>query len=169
MAQLQDVEELKSDLEPEEYESTKKETIASLKEFKLMLEKTMRGDMTLVSELGAMQLAIQAAVSDAFKTPEVIQLFAKKGTSELRQRLDNLKRDLHLGKISQGVYVGQAVEILTALKTLGEKLTAEEIVFVEKNRSAALADFEKVDSEMGALSKQALLSTAGAQIKKAKD
>ena len=31
--------------------------------------------------------AIQAAISDAFKTPEVIRLFAKKQPGQLRQRL----------------------------------------------------------------------------------
>jgi hypothetical protein len=36
------------------------------------------GNMTLVDELGSIQLAIQAAVSQAFHTPEVIKLFAKK-------------------------------------------------------------------------------------------
>jgi len=36
--------------------------------------------MTLVDEFGGMQLAIQAAVSEAFKTPEVIKMFAKKGS-----------------------------------------------------------------------------------------
>ena len=88
----------------------------------------------------------------------------------MRQRLDNLKRDQHLGKISQSQYTTQAVEILTALRTLGENLSAEEVSFVEKNKSAALADFEKVEkADMGVGSKQAVLNAAGAQIKKAKD
>ena len=43
--------------------------------------------MTLVNELNRMQLAIQAAISEAFKTPEVIRLFAKKQPGQLRQRL----------------------------------------------------------------------------------
>eukprot|EP01089_Gocevia_fonbrunei_P000625 TRINITY_DN10622_c0_g1_i1.p1 TRINITY_DN10622_c0_g1~~TRINITY_DN10622_c0_g1_i1.p1 ORF type:complete len:195 (-),score=56.29 TRINITY_DN10622_c0_g1_i1:44-628(-) len=167
VTQLQDVEELKEDLDEDEYESTKSETLAQMKEFKLMLEKTIKGDMTLVNDLGAIQLAIQAAVSEAFKTPEVIKLFAKKGTSELRTRLANLQRDQHLGKISQGTYTQQAAEILTALKTLGEKLSAEELSFVENNKTAALAAFERVESssDIGAASKKAVLSAAGTQIK----
>lgn len=43
--------------------------------------------MTLVNELNRMQLAIQAAISEAFKTPEVIRMFAKKQPGQLRQRL----------------------------------------------------------------------------------
>lgn len=35
--------------------------------------------------------AIQAAVSEAFKTPEVIKLFAKKEPGQLRDRLEELK------------------------------------------------------------------------------
>jgi hypothetical protein len=34
-----------------------------------------------------MQIAIQAAISDAFQTPEVIQMFAKKELPQLKQRL----------------------------------------------------------------------------------
>ena len=35
--------------------------------------------------------AIQAAVSEAFKTPEVIGMFAKKQPGQLRERLNELK------------------------------------------------------------------------------
>ncbi len=43
--------------------------------------------MTLVNELNRMQLAIQAAISEAFKTPEVIRMFARKQPGQLRNRL----------------------------------------------------------------------------------
>ena len=39
----------------------------------------------------AMQ-AIQAAISEAFKTPEVIRMFAKKQPGQLRQRLADVRR-----------------------------------------------------------------------------
>lgn len=35
--------------------------------------------------------AIQAAISQAFKTPEVIKLFAKKDQGSLRARLDDIQ------------------------------------------------------------------------------
>lgn len=38
--------------------------------------------------------AIQAAISDAFKTPEVIRLFAKKQPGQLRQRLTDVRPHL---------------------------------------------------------------------------
>ena len=44
------------DLEPEEYEETKKETIEQLKEFNQSLSKMKEGNMTLVDELNRMQL-----------------------------------------------------------------------------------------------------------------
>ena len=50
--------------------------------------------MTLVNELNRMQLAIQAAISEAFKTPEVIRLFAKKQPGQLRQRLAEVMNDV---------------------------------------------------------------------------
>ena len=68
--------------------------------------------------------AIQAAISNAFKTPEVIKMFAKKQPGQLRERLANLKRDVKLQKITDGVFNQQAVEILTALKKLGDEVTS---------------------------------------------
>lgn len=129
----------REELDDEEYEETKKETLEQLSEFNESLKKLMSGNMTLVDELGGMQLvrhwntqntksiclkvgneekelvlqrehffvgycwgcasdtyifillilcqAIQAAISQAFKTPEVIRLFAKKQPGQLRTRL----------------------------------------------------------------------------------
>ena len=37
--------------------------------------------------------AIQAAISEAFKTPEVIRLFAKKQPGKLRQRLSEVRTE----------------------------------------------------------------------------
>lgn len=109
-----------------------------------------------------MQLATQAAISQAFKTPEVIKLFALKQPSQLRQRLDQLQvrnthrrpvgpfllvfrgrhflldqggplwmrrlrppppqqRDKTLGKISKAQAQQQGLEVLIALKRLGDK------------------------------------------------
>ena len=77
----------RDDLDADEYEETKTETLEQLKEFNDSLAKMKGGDMTLVNELNQMQLAIQAAISEAFKTPEVIRMFAKKQPGQLRQRL----------------------------------------------------------------------------------
>ena len=77
----------RADLDEDEYEETKSETLEQLKEFNESLMKMRGGNMTLVNELNRMQLAIQAAISEAFKTPEVIRMFAKKQPGQLRQRL----------------------------------------------------------------------------------
>lgn len=77
MAQLQDLEEMKSDLDAAEYAQTKRDTLEQLAEFEASLKKMMGGNMTLVTELGAYQLALQAAVRGAF-SPEVAKMFAKR-------------------------------------------------------------------------------------------
>ena len=81
----------RDDLDADEYEETKRETLEQLKEFNESLTKMKGGDMTLVNEVNRMQLAIQAAISEAFKTPEVIRLFAKKQPGQLRQRLSEVR------------------------------------------------------------------------------
>ena len=64
-------------------------------EFKGSLSKLAGGDVSLVDHVNAMQLAIQAAISDAFKTPEVLRLFVKKQPGQLRQRVDQVRHHIH--------------------------------------------------------------------------
>jgi hypothetical protein len=52
----------------------------------------------------------------------VIKLFAKKQPGQLRQRLTALQRDMKLGKVTPDSYTQQAVEILAALRKLGEQV-----------------------------------------------
>uniref|UniRef100_A0A0B6Y8Z4 Beta-catenin-interacting ICAT domain-containing protein n=1 Tax=Arion vulgaris TaxID=1028688 RepID=A0A0B6Y8Z4_9EUPU len=165
MQQLTDLEECKADLEPEEYEETKNETVEQLKEFQANLNKMMQGNLSLVDELSGMQLAIQAAISDAFKTPEVIRLFAKKQPGQLRTRLADINRDEKIGKLSKQAAVQQSVEILMALKKLGEPLTAAEVAYLHQNSSGSLKEFEKVSADMGTGEK--VLAVAGSQVEKA--
>merc|ERR1719412_2351265 len=78
-----------------------------LEEFQAFLDRTLKGDMTLIDEFGAVQLAISAAIAKAFKTPEVIRLFGEKDKKNLRDRLDNITRDFKVKKITRKKYEGQ--------------------------------------------------------------
>ena len=77
-----------------------------------------------------------------------------------------MQRDLKVGKLPQNAYNQQAVEILTALRKLGEKvrvccchwlwiilynaqLSPVELEFLTTHTSAALAEFEKVSPQTG--------------------
>ena len=51
-----------------------------------------KGDLCLVDSVGAMQLAIQAAISEAFKTPEILKMFAKAEPGNLRNKLSKIER-----------------------------------------------------------------------------
>uniref|UniRef100_H3DCI0 Leucine zipper and CTNNBIP1 domain containing n=2 Tax=Tetraodon nigroviridis TaxID=99883 RepID=H3DCI0_TETNG len=165
MQQLQDLEECREELDEEEYEETKKETLEQLHEFNDSLKKIMTGDMTLVDELSGMQLAIQAAISQAFKTPEVIRLFAKKQPGQLRTRLAEMDRDVIVGKLPRDVYTQQKMEILTALRKLGEKLTADDEAFLSENATATLSQFEKVTPTLGSEDKIMALASSGVKTK----
>jgi hypothetical protein len=56
LSQLEDLEAEKDNLEPEEYQDMRNDTIEQLREFKKSLEKMMAGNMTLVNELNGVQL-----------------------------------------------------------------------------------------------------------------
>lgn len=163
--QLADLEEAKDDLDADEYEETKQETMDQLSEFKESLDNMVGGNLSLVDQLSGMQLAIQAAISKAFKTPEVIRMFAKKQPGQLRQRLAEIRRDEKVGKLSGDIATQQSVEILTALKKLGESLTPEEESYLQSNSSASLKQFEQVSGDLASGDK--VLAVASSQVKQA--
>eukprot|EP00071_Canis_lupus_P020666 XP_013969397.1 protein LZIC isoform X3 [Canis lupus familiaris] len=133
MQQLQDLEECREELDADEYEETKKETLEQLSEFNDSLKKIMSGNMTLVDELSGMQL---------------------------------MDRDLMVGKLERGLYTQQKVEILTALRKLGEKLTADDEAFLSANAGAILSQFEKVSTDLGSGDK--VLALASFEVEKTK-
>lgn len=153
MAQLADLEECKGELDPEEYEEVHKDTIEQLNEFHSSLSRMTSGDMTLVDSFSAMQLAIQAAISQAFKTPEVIQMFAKKQPDQLREKLSQIERDQKIGKIALDSYTQQKAEILSALQKLGESLTAAEQTFLDSHASVLMKNFDQITDETGSSQK----------------
>lgn len=56
LAQLEDLEELRADIDDDEYEEVKQDTIEQLQEFQATLDRMMKGDMSLVDKLGKFQL-----------------------------------------------------------------------------------------------------------------
>lgn len=131
------------------------------------MARLMSGDVTLVDSLGSMRIAIQAAISKAFRTPEVIKMFAKKDSGQLRGRLNAITMNMKLGKLTREQGTMQAVEVLVALKKLGEKLSPDEQNFLDQNRSAVMAEFEQVSAEIGTGAQSKILSSAATQIKRA--
>lgn len=126
----------------EEYNETKQETLEQLKELNVSVSKLKEGNLSLIDNVNSIQLAIQAAISNAFQTPEVIQMFAKKQQPQLRQRLAEIEQMLKLGKIDVQLGLRQKVEILCALQKLAEKLTDEENKFLAANLSNNMKEFE---------------------------
>ena len=60
-----------------------------------------------------------------------------------------INRDSKIGKIPKEQATQQTVEILTALKKLGDKLNPEEEAFLQSNSSSSLKEFEQVSSDLG--------------------
>lgn len=134
----------------EEYNETKQETLDQLKELNQSASKLKEGNLSLIDQVNSIQLAIQAAISNAFQTPEVIQMFAKKQQPQLRQHLADLEQNIKLGKtkdIQQALR--QKVEILCALQKLGEKLTDEENKFLASNINNNMKEFEIASTNIG--------------------
>ena len=112
ITQLADLEEMKADLDEDEYTSTKTETLQQLKEFEKSLQKTLAGNLSLVDSLSAVRLAIQGAISNAFKTPEVIRMFANKQPAQLRFKLAALQREHKLKTVDKLSFTSQVMQIM---------------------------------------------------------
>ena len=67
---------MREELEDDEYDEIHKDTTEQMEEIETQLNKLMEGNLGLTTELGAMKMAIHAAIKRAFKTPAVIALFA---------------------------------------------------------------------------------------------
>jgi len=85
-----------------------------MKEFEVYLNKLLSGNITLIDQFGSVQLAIQTAIRNAFKSPEVGRMFAKKENGALRSKLASCDQDLKLGKITLQVYNDMTGKYLTS-------------------------------------------------------
>lgn len=132
--QLADLEECKNDFDEGEYESSKLDTIEQLKDFNERLSKMASGNMTVDDEIAQMQRTTQAAISEAFKTPAVIKMFANKEPEQLRQRLDQIERDIKLGKCPN---LNEKLEVLRALRHLNEQLNPDQLQFILDHETKA--------------------------------
>ncbi len=65
--------------------------------------------------------------------------------------LFQIDRDAKIGKLATDIATQQKVEILTALKKLGETLKPEEEAFLQSYGSASLKEFDKVTGDIGKL------------------
>lgn len=80
-----------------------------LKEYLVLIRKSFITHLYIIQSLSCFFQAIQAAISQAFKTPEVIQMFAKKQPDQLREKLSQIERDQKIGKLSLDIYEQQKV------------------------------------------------------------
>eukprot|EP01039_Chlorochromonas_danica_P008288 gene8288-9138_t len=146
LTQLADVEQMKDELDEEEYQTTRKETIEQLEEFEQSLKKMLTGNMTLIDQVNAAQLAIQTAIRNA-DSAEILKMFVKKENGSLRTKLSQLESDHRLGRITRDIYETQAADIIGLLDKLKEPLTPAERQLLEKNRKD-LDNYESANVEI---------------------
>jgi hypothetical protein len=77
-------------------------------------------------------------------------MFALKQPKQLREHIEQIKRDGLLGKKPAEKSNTEMLECIMALKKLGEQLTPEETQFLQENRTRAMSMFEEVDEDQEA-------------------
>lgn len=101
------------------------------------------GNMSLVDQMGAVQLAIQSAIRSS-TSPEILNMFIKRENGSLRSRLASLESDHKLGRIPTDSYQSQAVEIIQMLDKLKEPLSASEQELLRKVSQRIPAIFQRI-------------------------
>ncbi|PIO65059.1 Beta-catenin-interacting protein ICAT [Teladorsagia circumcincta] len=134
MNQLSDLEEERSNMDAKEYEELKSETMEQLQDLSRTLEKMTGGAITVIDNLTATRMAVRAAISQAFRTPEIVALFARKQPAALRQKLIVMDNDLRMQKITEKEHHARKLEILTALVNLKEGLSDDEKAFLKQQK-----------------------------------
>ncbi|VDM10374.1 unnamed protein product [Wuchereria bancrofti] len=135
-------------LDNDEYLEMKNETVEQLKELERTLDRMKCGDFSLTDELTATKMAIQNAISQAFKTPEIVAIFAKKEPALLRQKLMQVEAEHRLRKISNETYEAKKLEILHALYKLNDHLSDEERSIIEAASKISDFQFELASSHL---------------------
>lgn len=144
--QLCELEQGKNEMDQEEYEECRMDTLEQFDDVRQSLNKFSSGEKSLIDEVGYMQLAIQAAISQAFKTPDIIKMFAKNETGSLRTKLQQIELDIRLNRIPLEDASQARVEILTALRKLDTPLSVEEEQFLRETATSEMENFQRVDS-----------------------
>jgi hypothetical protein len=140
---LSDLDEMRGDLDDDEYADMKAEALEQMAEFQAKLTAMLQGESgQLQTTAQRAAAAMRAAVSEAFSTPEVLRLFAKGEGSSLRTRLAALEQQKALGKVGTEAYTREKAEILGALRRLGDEVSEDEQAWLEENQSQALRDFQ---------------------------
>jgi len=132
LTQLQDLEVARDDLSEEEYLETKNITLDQLAEFESSLARLNEGDIQLTNGLKELQGRVRSAIGGTIKPSETIKIIEQKEITAQRSKLDDLKSEYKLGKLTEEIYHKKCIEILESLKKMGENLAANELTFLEK-------------------------------------
>lgn len=130
VSQLNDIEASKGDLDPDEYSEAKQDTLDQLEEFRKSLDK--------------MELKLESILDSFQTTSDIIKLFMSKTSDGLRQKLQEIDRDLKTGKISHAIFHCKKVDALQELAKLDVKLlTPEEKDILSNDKSNDLEILEE--------------------------
>jgi len=164
LCQLKDLDTSRDEMSDQDYEEQYEDTLQQLKEVHHSLEKIQSGDLALLDHISSIQLAISAAISRAFHTPEILGLFAARQPDQLRERLAMVERDRKINQMSDEKYKQEKCEILSALLKLRAPLTDQQHLFLTQNTSQHLAHFVGTDDAQSTANSNRILHLASSSL-----
>jgi hypothetical protein len=127
LTQLRDLEEMKADLEEDEYEQLRRETLDQLREFEESLARSLGASNDandpFLDDVERARSAVQETIRSAVASSGAKDRFAKKESAALRARLASLQESVRLGALAPEVFDAERRAVLAALQAMGEPLT----------------------------------------------
>ncbi|KJH47729.1 hypothetical protein DICVIV_06196 [Dictyocaulus viviparus] len=143
MNQLSDIEEEKPNLDIQEYEEMKLETMDELRDLGRSLEKMTGGDISSTDSLTATRYksCYQSNIKDPFSVGSIREKASDSVEAEVDIVMFLLNNDFGMQKISEKKFRSLKLEILTALVNLDEELLDEEKMFLHEVKMEDLPRF----------------------------
>mmetsp|Transcript_13421 Transcript_13421/g.15376 ORF Transcript_13421/g.15376 Transcript_13421/m.15376 type:complete len:181 (+) Transcript_13421:27-569(+) len=144
--QLQEIEELKDELDAEEYQSSKEDTVKQLREFQQMLENAK--DLTLMSKVDKQKQEIENAIKSSFNQDKLKETLSSGEVTGIRDRIKKLDQDFTLKRMKQADYITETLKLINQLEALKIQLSPDEKGFLDKytgSENFVDADKEKKD------------------------
>eukprot|EP00792_Barthelona_sp_PAP020_P004660 TRINITY_DN2266_c0_g1_i1.p1 TRINITY_DN2266_c0_g1~~TRINITY_DN2266_c0_g1_i1.p1 ORF type:complete len:183 (+),score=74.36 TRINITY_DN2266_c0_g1_i1:35-583(+) len=160
LIQLSDLEEFRDELDETEYNDTKSDTMKQIEEFQETLQRVQEGNVSLVDELAAVQIALRAAISKSSKTPEILAMFAAKDSAKIRKKIRHFEKGFAKGKLTESRFIAEKLQLLALLQSTGGDLSDDETAFLAQNSSSVLKNLQSASN----LASESLIDAIASQI-----
>ena len=145
-SQMEDLEEMKDDLDADEYEKMKLDTLEQLAVFES--KRVQTNSLTLLSGAEIERNAKQQDTASKSQASSRITKLKAGSASQIRAEINSLTSFVQMGKMTKKEFDDKVGQLVFSLQKLGERLTEDEVGLLEQVGPNNLKAFEAVSGEV---------------------